>query len=435
MPIKFNFLNFKELFDRESKLKKDIHFYFVSGALITILLPPEYNNPFLIFFGLNSILDKNLISNLKLALKNPVVLLPFAFWLLLCLSLFYSDNTQIGYKEISKTAALGVFPIFFAIGPKLSAFQIQKLKWHYIISISILALFSIYSSFSKMYINGQFKFDWLELSYENLVSGVGVQPLYFSMFIALALFFLFEIQRIHRTGIAQILMTVFLFIYMIMLSTRMTTLAFFVIFGLYNLALLLKNRKYIYQPFAFFIFVFSAAIIIFFNPISNKRFAEALNPNSSYRTDQYGGRSIRIEKWKCTLDVFLESPILGVGVGDLQDRLLNCYSNKSIDAALFYKFNSHNQYLNTLGQIGLPGILVLLALILLSIKTAIKRNDDMFLIFILLFSMCMVSESMLERRWGIFFFIIFYCIFHLYESPISKSSIIFWVKNKYFNKQ
>ena len=94
-----------------------------------------------------------------------------------------------------------------------------------------------------MFNGGVFEFNWLALSYESLVSGVGVQPLYFSMFIALALFFLFEIQRVYKTGIAQILLIVLLFIYMIMLSSRMTTLAFFAIFAVYNVILALKNRK------------------------------------------------------------------------------------------------------------------------------------------------------------------------------------------------
>ncbi len=430
MPIKSEKINFSSIFERNSSLKTQIQFYLISGALITILLPPEYNNPFLILIGINGVLNKNLIRCLKESLTNKFVYLPLAFWALYLLSFFYSENAIVAQKEIEKMAAFGFFPLFIALGPKLDSNHIDKLKWHFIISISMLALYSLIISFSNMFVDGVFHFSWLELSYENLVSGIGVQPLYLSMFIALALFFLFEIQRIYKTGIAQILLLVLLFIYMMMLSTRMTTLAFFSIFALYNIVLALKKRNYVYQGITFLLFVIVAATMIIFNPINKKRFAEALNPNSNYQTDQYGGRSIRLEKWKCSIEVFKQSPILGVGVGDLQDELMKCYDSRSIDAALFHKFNSHNQYLGTLSQLGISGLILLLIILFFSFRKAIQQNHDVFLIFLILFSLCIISESMFGRRWGIFFFVFFYSIFNLYAKPASGDSLINYVKSK-----
>lgn len=430
MPTKSGF-QWTDLFDRESDIKNHLQFYLVSAAVMTILLPPEYNNPFLLFIAFNTLSNKKLFADVVSTIKKPWVYLPFAYWLMVYISSFYSDNSSFASKEVEKLAALGFFPFVLALGPSLSRKQVQQIKWHFVISVSMLALYSIFYSFYKMFDGERFVFDWVELSYENLVSGVGVQPLYFSMFIALALFFLFELQRLYKTGLVQILMMVFLFIYMIMLSTRMTTLAFFAIYGLYMLFLALKTRKFAYYSITFFVFLITAISIILFNPVNKKRFAEALNPNSSYRTDTYGGRSLRIEKWKCSIDVFSKSPLTGVGIGDVQDELMACYASKNIDSALFFRFNSHNQYLNTAAQTGLPGLALLLVLLIGSAVKGIKTDRDAFLIFLMLFAMCILSESMLERRWGIFFFAFFYSIFHFYEpSKPDSDGIISWVKKR-----
>lgn len=430
MPISDGF-SWNALVDGDSPQKQKIHFYLVSAALMTILLRPEYNNPFLLFIALNTFVNNKLGRNFKLAIKNPWVLLPIVYWLICLISVLYTDNQYYAHKELEKLAALAFFPFIISLGPKLKEIQILKIKWHYVVSICVLAIYSIIIAFFNMYDGGSFQFDWAMLSYENLASGIAVQPLYFSMFIAMALFFLFEFHRNYITSFAHILLIAFLFFYMIMLSTRMTTLAFFAIFAVYLAAISFRNKTYLVNAMTFTVFVLTAAAIIFLNPINKTRFSEALNPNSTVESDTYGGRSLRIEKWKCSFSVFADSPFTGVGIGDLQEELMNCYEERKIDSALFFKFNSHNQYLNTAVQIGIPGIIVLLLLIFGSMYRSIKEEDDLFLIFVSLFAMCIVSESMLARRWGIYFFTFFYSIFHLYRPRNFRPGLISFIRSKF----
>lgn len=424
----------QKLFDHNSSVKSEIQFYLISGAVCTILLPPEYNNPFLLLILVNSLSNIHLLERVKQSFKNIYIILPMFFWLLYALSYFYSEDQITALKEINKLAALGFFPFVLSLGPELKSEHLIRLKWHYVISLTLLSVYSITHSFLQMFNEDGFVFDWLLLSYENLVSGIGAQPLYFSMFIALALFFLFDIQRRYKPNVAHMLLTSYLFIYMMMLSTRMTTLAFFFIFFVYNLLTALKSRNFAYNLFTFSLFLFTAIVIVLFNPVNKKRFEEALNPNSSYETDQYGGRSIRIEKWKCSLEVFADSPIFGVGAGDLKQGLMSCYEKNGVDAALFYEFNSHNQYLNTLGQVGLFGLFLWLVLLILSAKHAYELESDAFIIFLMLFAMCILSESMLGRRWGIFFFVLFYSIFNLFPNKENAPGLISWIKSKLIKK-
>ena len=48
----------QNLFDESSEWKQNLQFYLISAAIITFILPPEYNNPFLVLIGLNSLINK-----------------------------------------------------------------------------------------------------------------------------------------------------------------------------------------------------------------------------------------------------------------------------------------------------------------------------------------------------------------------------------------
>ena len=81
-------------------------------------------------------------------------------------------------------------------------------------------------------------------------------------------------------------------------------------------------------------------------------------------------------------------------------------------AGIEFKFNAHNQYMQTMLGHGIPGLFCLLAIILLQLFEAFKRSDLLYLSFVLLFSMAGLTESMLNRNKGIMFFLVFSFVFY-----------------------
>ena len=72
----------------------------------------------------------------------------------------------------------------------------------------------------------------------------------------------------------------------------------------------------------------------------------------------------------------------------------------------FYKnfYNYHNQFLQSLATSGILCLLVLLAIFFVSVKMGIQHKDFALLAIVFLIAMSFMSESMLERQYGVIYF-------------------------------
>src|SRR5690606_7590323 len=71
--------------------------------------------------------------------------------------------------------------------------------------------------------------------------------------------------------------------------------------------------------------------------------------------------AMRLEYWKVAFDIIEDKPFFGVGTGDIQVEFNKIYeSDQSVLNNSDYWRRSHNQYLSTWIQIGIPGLLLLL---------------------------------------------------------------------------
>lgn len=106
------------------------------------------------------------------------------------------------------------------------------------------------------------------------------------------------------------------------------------------------------------------------------------------------------------LEAWLESPLIGNGIGDSRDVVLEKYLNNNF-VGYKKKYNAHNQFLETLSESGVVGILVLLIVFTYSFYIGIKYKNCILLIFIVTVGFAFLTESMLHRIHGISFFAFF----------------------------
>lgn len=125
--------------------------------------------------------------------------------------------------------------------------------------------------------------------------------------------------------------------------------------------------------------------------------------SADYTENQYGGRSIRVEKWKNTLETWSNHWLIGTGTGDMQDELNQTYEKNGFDLALEYSFNPHNQYLQTLLTIGIAGFGLLIWWMAAMVISGLKYRNTLLFTFGIIVSMSILTESMLERHWGVVF--------------------------------
>ncbi len=138
------------------------------------------------------------------------------------------------------------------------------------------------------------------------------------------------------------------------------------------------------------------------NKVNQSRYQEMVNLQGTYQSDRWGGRALRLQKWKYTLQCYLQYPLLGTGAGDFQKELLNIYRQNDFVPGFDNRFNSHNQYLQTLATLGPLGLALLLACLFLPLRWHWEDRYWLGIATVLLVAASMLTESLLERQKGIY---------------------------------
>jgi len=133
-------------------------------------------------------------------------------------------------------------------------------------------------------------------------------------------------------------------------------------------------------------------------------------PDFSYDItgDEFNSATYRLAEWTCAADVIAENFWLGVGVGDNRKALIDAYKKRGFKKGVEYKFNAHNQYLETMLATGVLGLAYLLFMLFTYGKWALKQQDYTALACLVFLAIGLLTESMFERSWAISLFAIFF---------------------------
>jgi O-antigen ligase len=226
-----------------------------------------------------------------------------------------------------------------------------------------------------------------------------------------------EIFDRQRVATYQVVLIVVFIFFISLLSSRMAlasltvTLSFLVLCHFYSIK----------KPGQGFVVLSGLLILMFLsiwvNPVS--RFHSWIEPMSTplsadQNTPHWNSVNLRLLSWEASLDASRTFWPVGTGTGDGQLVLNQYYSNLGI---LGYNVNSHNQYLQTFIELGVPGIASLLFCLYGPLFRAFRQNPLHFS-FMVLFGMMCLTESMLVRPKGIAFFAMFQSSFLSLETAL-----------------
>lgn len=119
----------------------------------------------------------------------------------------------------------------------------------------------------------------------------------------------------------------------------------------------------------------------------------------------------RLEFWRAAVGVIKTSPLFGVGTGDLKPEFENQYQrmNTRLDEA--HRLNSHNQYLSIAAAFGIPGLLYFLFALLYPLRRA-RQLPAIFILFLIICLVSMLTEDTLETQPGATFVGLFFILFY-----------------------
>ncbi|MFT4659781.1 MAG: O-antigen ligase [Patiriisocius sp.] len=385
----------------------------ISFFIISLFLPVNFNSLGVGLLGI-AWLVSNPFKNFLIKVKaNRLGLFFILFYFLHALGLLYTANMEYGGKELEYKLSLLLIPLFLSTGPKLGEVHTSFILRTFYIALLLAIGMGIFIAFNSFFTHPDPQPLINYLTYRNFSTPIGFDPIYLALFIVFGIFAYlsehiispdFQIRKLSPVSII-ILLT--LFTTLIFLSSRMEILVFIVCVFALSLYYFIQTKKWKTPLMVAIVIPLFAYFLISINTVNKERFTEMVDLETDYTENKWGGRSIRIEKWKNAIECIVRSPIIGVGTGDTIDELVKIYEKNKFDLAIQYRFNPHNQYLQTTIALGILGLSALLLIFVLMFLRGYNSEDWMLMIFVLVVTMSMLTESMLERQKGLVFIVFF----------------------------
>ena len=395
--------------------KKEKAFYFIMLFFFFALYMPGvtwlYNvGMWMIFVG--SFFYNTLQEKWDILKKRKAVLLLIAFFLLNCASGLLSENIQEGISWIGFRISFLIFP--FAIG---SIFISQLLKERLLLGFVIATCAAATLCIVHAAILAVAEHDLSLLYNDNLSYIINLQSIYFAMLVNVALF---SFAYLYAIKSALVYKYSWLPVLLILLPVHFLLASRVAIIILYSIAFLFAvytvvYRKKILQGLALAMgLVIAAFLLLQIFPKTLNRFKELgytkYNYSSTAREshfnmaltpEQWNGANLRLAVWSCAWAVTKEHMLLGTGLGDKMDVLKKQYAAKGFSFGVSTNRNVHNTYLDVWMSLGLIGLLLFVAaLLILPAFGCIKTGDWYGLLVITCICVSIVSETYIDRTIG-----------------------------------
>ena len=137
--------------------------------------------------------------------------------------------------------------------------------------------------------------------------------------------------------------------------------------------------------------------------------------------DYFNGTAFRVYQFRIFTELIKENNIFFTGFGlnasypKIKEKAIqyNLYMGVKNDSDSGYQSkNFHNQYVQNFADLGVFGFIILLILLIVNIKNAIKTKDFVHFAFAILMISLFLTESFLWRQRGVVFFTMMYCLFN-----------------------
>ena len=430
-----NIFNFSKNVYQNLKQENSSHsaILLVLLALLCIPLSYAFNSIALAF-----LLIVTLISFQKQNLKFDLsLILPIVLYVLMLLSITWTIDSERTLNGLSKELPLLLIPVCFLLFRSFSALENEKIiKW-YSYGIVAYSLFYLAKASLRFIISK----DTSVFFYHELVTK-DVNAIHVSVYVAVSFFYFLEKQQ---KRLFDKLALVLLFTMVFLLSSKNIIVVFMGLLVCYQLFYSKTSKKLRLKNLILLI------VLLLFLPFVGKikeRFKEEYETimtdssvndviskgsekvynvsikqawtNTTFKpNDYFPGTAFRVYQFRIFIEFLQEESIFWLGFGldasyvKIAEKGIhyNLYLGNETQGGYQTK-NFHNQYVQIFAELGVVGLLLLLIMLFLSAKNALKSKNYTHIAFSILMIALFFTESFLWRQRGITFFILMYCIFN-----------------------
>ena len=413
-------------------LQNNITYILLCSLLVTLLLNNLINSFLLVVAFLCTLIG---LKKKHFSINHSIILLIVLF-LIMLLSSTWSINPQETTKAIIKELPLIIISLVVLLNKKITEFERNKIIKYYSYSIVLFSIYFIVRAFIKYFSSDSNLFFSHELVTKEL------NAVHYSVFVSFSL--LYFITQETNT-IKTVLIQLFLISFLILLQSKIviitTVFLTFLYFFFYSKsANKMRLRNIVLLGIVFFSFLFfnriKEKIEFEFQLNSENNIGHTVIPKEMFgdriismkeawenkkfeQTDFFSGASFRVYQFRMFLEIMKEENVFFQGLGlnasykKLEEKGLKYNVFKGNETTEGYqKKNFHNQYIQTFAELGLVGFILLILILFINLKNALKNKDFIHIAFAILMISLFLTESFLWRQRGVVFFTVFYCLFN-----------------------
>ncbi|MBS1976048.1 MAG: O-antigen ligase family protein [Bacteroidetes bacterium] len=397
--------------------KKAINLFFAGVLLFcfTLPLPVQINNVSLYLMIIGWILSSEAKEKwilLRSRLKGFWIMVLFIWY---AISLLYSSDFTEGISKLETKGAMIALPLII-YSMDWSGTRIHFILRSFAISMVGISLVLILIAVYR-YANGASSNVFF---YHDLTEPFDLHAIYFANYLCVGLLILIFDRSQGSPKLVERFMII-LSIVLIVMLTAISVMGFLVCLGFVGSYFYLTRRSSPAVGLAGGLFLF----------LLLSGLAMAL-PGSRYKIEQVKGLNydlgapdsawnsitMRLAMWECSLPVVKSHFCFGVGIGDENQVLQESYHLKGFSEGIRCNYNVHNQYLSNLMTLGLPGLILLLAMLIAPAWQALLTKDWLWMSFLSLMTLSFITENFISTQKGVVFFSFFYSLLFIRNGQI-----------------
>jgi len=391
--------------------------FYIFCLLLAALIPvfPRLLPAIIFFMVVNWLIQGTYFRTIPLFFKERWRIWTLALaslYLLYLLGMLYSTDYEYGWKDLEIKLSLVVFPVVFATSD-MTIFTRPRFRLLLQVFIAGCLAGSLLLLCHTWIFNER---RGVADAYYYISLSWYFHPTYLAMYYNFALVILlfyfsrgFSGSPPHAKMI--LILTALALEALIFLLSSKTGLIMILISEALFIILLIRERtrvKHVMLILAGMILVFITFSRIFPFAFTRINRADAtITEHRSIMANPNDGTLARMEIWKISLNLIRQNFLTGVGTGDVKDVLMEAYKSHNLYPVLKKKLNAHNQYLQTFLTLGVLGFTLLLAVLIFPLIRSVKGKDYLYAMFILVFGVNILFESMLELQAGVVFYAFF----------------------------
>lgn len=383
--------------------QESVYVYLIVVVLTFQLLNFAFGSISLAVFSAVSLLNAAFNKPNKIrALAPPVI-----YFLVIVISLILTEDIKNSFSKVILALPFLIIPLSFSSVNFLTKTGIERV---FNVFSNVLVLYTIVLAINAI-TRYKVSKDIDVFFYHDFSSLFDINAIYLSTVLLLSYTYL--ITKTKSTW--DYLKLVLIVAAIILLSSKMII----VLLGTVSVFVGLKRIR-LFKIKILFLSVFSLICVglLNFTKINERvndemqsNFAEVLTIEKFNHVYFWTGSSIRLFQGRVFWELLQQDKkwVLGYGFNSSQEKIKTKHKKYNIYPG-FQEYNFHNQYIQTIAELGLLGLFALSLIFYFIVKNALETKSTWAFLMVLLFATVFLTESYLVRQRGIIYFLFYYCL-------------------------